>query len=365
MVQLSLEHGLCDVSSVGFVTFGLLLCGNSEEIDEGFRYGELAIQIYQNFDDKSWLGRIYAWFYGAVYSWKKPVRGIFDPIKSAHRAALETGDIDFSILNANIYCWESFDILSLKKLERVVTGFANRMEAYGQESIFMMVKPLWQMVHNLMGKSFGDPTVLTGKIMEQEHTVQYARENNKTLLIWIHFYRMFLAYILGDFESAEVHASVCRVAESNPFGTSDRALFVFYDGMIALAQHKPDRARLQTAKRSIRAFKTWAKHCPENFLGKLCFLEAELAAVTGDFDRAHSMFTSAISLSREGGYIVQHALANERAGKYFLKRGDVAAARSYLKEAMNAYQKWGGSVKVLQLKTETSGVIDDITAAEF
>lgn len=358
MVKLTLEYGLCDVSSIGFVTFAMLLCGNGADLDEGFRCGELALKIYRKFDNKAWLGRVSAWFYGSVYLWKKPIRTIFDPIKAAHRVALETGDIDFAMLNANIYCWESFDITALAKLERIVKGFANRMEAYGQESVLMMIKPLWQTVHNLMGKSFGDPAVLTGEIMEQEYTIQYARENNKTLLIWIHFYRMILAYMLGDYESAEVHSGVCRVAENNPFGTSDRVLFVFYNGLVALSYRKKSRARLQVAKHSIKIFKTWAKHCPENFLGKLYFLEAELAACMGEYDRAHSKYTSAISLSREGGFIMQHGLANERAGKFFLQSGNIDMARSLLKEAIAVYSKWGGTAKVKHLREELSTFMD-------
>lgn len=358
MVKLSLEYGLSDVSSVGFVTYAMLLCGGGNDIDEAFKCGDLALQLYEKFGNKSWLGRVSAWFYGSVFLWKKPIRAIFEPIKAAHRVALETGDIDFAMLNANVYCWESFDITTLTKLERIVKGFANRMDAYGQESVLMMIKPIWQMVHNLMGHAHGDPTILTGEVMDQEYSLQYARENNKSLLVWIHFYRMFLCYILGDYESAEVHASVCRAAENNPFGTSDRVLFTFYDGLVALAHKKKTRARLQQARRCIKTFKTWAKHCPENFLGKVYFLEAELAAVTGDDDRAHSKFTSAISLSREGGYIMQHALANERAGKYFLQRGDVASARIYFKESVSVYKKWGGKLKMDHLKSEVGLVVD-------
>ena len=277
---------------------------------------------------------------------------IFEPLKNAHRVALETGDIDFAMLNANIYCWESFDISTLPKLEKIISGFSNRMEVYGHESILMMIKPLWQMVHNFMGKADGDPKVLTGEIMEQEYTIQYARENNKTLLIWSHFYRLLLAYMFGDFESAEVHASLCRCVESNPFGSSDRVLLVFYDGLVALAQEKKTRARLQVARRCIKTFKAWAKQCPENFLGKQFFLEAELAAATGDHKRAHSKYTSAISLSREGGYVLQHALANERAGKYFLMQGAEEVAYAYLKEAVSVYTKWGGTTKCEHLKNE-------------
>jgi hypothetical protein len=67
-------------------------------------------------------------------------------------------------------------------------------------------------MNNFMGKAGSDPKVLTGDIMEQEYTIQYARENNKTLLIWIHFYRLLLVYTLGDRQSSSgVHAWGFRV----------------------------------------------------------------------------------------------------------------------------------------------------------
>jgi hypothetical protein len=328
-----------------------LIYRSGNDVEEGYRCGELALRIYEKFADKSWLGRVSAWFYGSVCVWKRPVRIIFEPLKTAHRMALETGDIDFAMLNANIYCWESLDISTLPKLEKIIQGFSNRMEVYGHESVLMMIKPLWQMVHNFTGRAL-DPKVLTGKIMEQEYTIQYARENNKTLLIWSHFYRLLLAYLFGDFESAEVHATVCRCGESNPFGSSDRVMFVFYDGIVALAQEKKTRAHLATARRCIKTLKRWAKQTPENFLGKQYFLEAELAAATGDHKRAHTKYISAISLSREGGYIMQHALANERAGKYFLLHGEQEIAKSFLREAYSVYTKWGSITKCEHLRGE-------------
>ena len=48
MVKLTLEYGLCDVSSVGFVTYGMLLCGVGNDIEEGYRFGELAMRVYKN-----------------------------------------------------------------------------------------------------------------------------------------------------------------------------------------------------------------------------------------------------------------------------------------------------------------------------
>jgi predicted ATPase len=360
MVKLTLECGLCDISSVGFVTYGMLLCGIGNDINEGFRLGELAMKVFNKFETKPWIGRIVAWYYGSICIWKKPNVTIFEPIKTAHKIALELGDVEFAMLNANTYCWESFDLSTLSKVEKVVSGFSRRLEAYGQDSVVAMIKPLWQTVHNFKGRAYGDPKKLTGEIMEQEYMVQYARENNKTLLVWCHFYCLLLCYVFEDMEAAEAHATVCRVAQSNPFASPDRVLLTFYDGLVALGH--PGRltwSRQKAARRSIKQFKVWSKHCPENFLGKLYFLEAEMAAAMGDSIRAHSKYASAVSLAREGGYIFQHALVNERAGKFFFRNGDKELAMGYLQEALAAYGVWGGRrcVKVELLEEEISRIV--------
>jgi hypothetical protein len=46
-------------------------------------------------------------------------------------------------------------------IEKIILGFSNRMEVYGHKSILMMIKPLWQMVNNFMGKAGSDPKVFS------------------------------------------------------------------------------------------------------------------------------------------------------------------------------------------------------------
>ena len=55
---------------------------------------------------------------------------------------------------------------------------------------------------------------------------------------------------------------------------------------------------------------------------------------------------------------MQHGLALERAGKFFLQMGDVDMANSHLNEAMGVYTKWGGTAKVKHLREELTSFID-------
>jgi hypothetical protein len=53
------------------------------------------------------------------------------------------------------------------------------------------------------------------------------------------------------------------------------------------------------------------------------------------------MYTSSILLSREGGFLKEEALANERAGKYYLERGDDGSALKFLRKSYKLYERWG------------------------
>jgi hypothetical protein len=117
-----------------------------------------------------------------------------------------------------------------------------------------------------------------------------------------------------------------------------------------------DPSHIPRAKRSMKRIKHWAKHSPINFLGKQFLLEAELAVVTGDTLSALSKYICAISLSTDGGFSMQAALANERAGKFLLEQGDKDLAKPYFEEALLFYEKWGAPTKVQHLKNEVKGV---------
>jgi predicted ATPase len=94
MVDLTLDHGLCAISSCGLSLFAGLLIGFERRMDEGFLYGELAFELYHKFDEKAWLARLYAGYYAFVSGWKQPFSNILEPLKEAHRVALATGDIE-------------------------------------------------------------------------------------------------------------------------------------------------------------------------------------------------------------------------------------------------------------------------------
>ena len=102
MVILSLDHGLSSISSAGFAIFGALSCSCGSDIEFGYRCGQLALQLLEMFKCAEFLPRVYSAVYGFINSWKFDYSAALEPLRCAHHIGLETGDIEFAMVNATI-----------------------------------------------------------------------------------------------------------------------------------------------------------------------------------------------------------------------------------------------------------------------
>lgn len=368
MVQLSLRYGVCAVSSFGFAEYGILLCGWGD-VDSGFRYGQLALSLLARFNTKEWLPSVYTAVYGGINHWKKSFSLSLTPLKTAHKLGLETGDIETSMLAINLYHYFSVHCdTSLLVLEKEVRSNYKSMVAYKQEGAITTTRPLWQMILNLIGKS-ESPLILTGEAYNEEKGIEDALAKNKSAhLLLIHFMKMVLAYLFGDFVLAGKMAKGCKDAERRVVGSHIVALVSFFHGMSVLALAKTSKHKqkyMLVASQCIRKMNRFALDSPHNYLGHHSLLEAEYAAVSGKEKLAHTKFTCAIALSENQGLLLDSSLANERTGRYLIACGKDSLAAPYIKQACLMYKKWGAHAKVEQLSGELSfleGVSNEMSA---
>lgn len=62
-------------------------------IDEGCRYGTLALKIFDQHDSQEWQARVMFVVHGMVFPFKIPFRDAVSPMHEAHRSSLVLGDI--------------------------------------------------------------------------------------------------------------------------------------------------------------------------------------------------------------------------------------------------------------------------------
>ena len=78
---------------------------NGHAIDEGYRYGRLAVEIYEMFQEKSFLCGLSLGFYGYIACWRDPFESTLAPLKEAHNIGLQTGDLEAAAVSPFIGCY--------------------------------------------------------------------------------------------------------------------------------------------------------------------------------------------------------------------------------------------------------------------
>lgn len=66
------------------------------DYDQAYRYGNLALQIFDTHEAEEWHARVGGSVYGGIYPMKHPYRLSLQPLLAAHRSGLVLGDIHVS-----------------------------------------------------------------------------------------------------------------------------------------------------------------------------------------------------------------------------------------------------------------------------
>src|SRR5262249_45417554 len=96
-------------------------------------------------------------------------------------------------------------------------------------------------------------------------------------------------------------------------------------------------------------FQTWAATCPENFADRAALIGAEIARLERRPLQAMDLYERAIRSARANSLVQNEALASELAARFHATRGFDTIAHAYLRDARQAYHRWGAHGKVRQL----------------
>lgn len=369
------------------ITSYSLFASGGAHLEEARRYAMIAFALAKRFGGETWLCRISTQLYGMVNIWVKPMPYCLERLKHAYQVGLGGGDMEYAMvrtrqndstsqdygissffiydrlvqLNASLYIWNSVDRVPIHEIEGRARSLTERMNFLGQDKGAYMLRPVWQMSLNFVGKAHGNPTELTGEVLKDADIETLLREGGRgrTMHFNASLYKLMLAYHFSEFELAAQYTTQARLVYQT-FGTLGAALARLYDSLALLEMMKQRGTRqgMKTVKNHLRMFRYWANRCPENNLGKLCFIEAEVARVKGNDLEAQAKYYCAIVLARDNGILMEHALINERAGKFQIELGNRTKASELLREAFRLYKEWGGTAKVEHLHDEVGHLVD-------
>lgn len=154
-MELTLRYGMSTLSPNAFACYSLIL-GKSGALRSADRSGRLSIAMLDQLAIKESLPRVYAAYYGTVFSSTNPSRGPLPKLLQAYEVGLETGDLEFACFNISLYCMVALSAgVTLTEIKSTWEHSRQLMESLKQEALLRFSWGSMQAVYTYMGIATG------------------------------------------------------------------------------------------------------------------------------------------------------------------------------------------------------------------
>src|SRR4051794_19240847 len=355
-VNLSLESGNCDASSLAYSELGFVAGPRFGNYEAGFRFGQLGYDLVEKRGLKRFQTRIFFNFGSLVVPWTRHIRGGRDLVRRAFETANQSGDLNFE---ASCYAHLNTNLLAAGDPLDEVQREAERGLTFALKMRFRLaidrVRTQLGLIRTLRGLT---PTF--GSFDEEgfdEHLFEHGLANNPGLALaegWYWIRKTQARFFAGDNAGAlEASRRAQRLLWTSP-SMFETAEFSFYDALAraAFCHSAPPEERqlhLEALVAHHKQLEVWAEHCAENFENRAALVGAEIARIDGRAFDAMNLYEQAILSAQANGFVHNEALAHELAARFYTACGFEQIAHLYLRNARDCYLRWGAHGKVRQL----------------
>ncbi|MFT7687868.1 MAG: PAS domain S-box-containing protein [Candidatus Azotimanducaceae bacterium] len=362
MTKLSLSYGMSPESSFAYPMFGALLISRFGTIDLGYRFGQFALKNL-NHSNKDLHCRTITIVTNFVNIWKHPLRDTREPLAKAYKVGMETGDIEFALIAAITSSANTFIY------GNDLNGIFTNLEKHNREAKKLNQTPILnfgliyqQCISNLMG-TMADPWILAGPIFDEyqfedespEQMGERSRNGSTTTILYI--LKLYIAVLFDQKDLALTYSQQARKGMLAIASSPAIAFFALYESLALISVFDSSNwvernQLLLRVKLNQQKLRKWTQHAPENNLHAYHLVEAELARYNGDKFSAIEHYEQAINAASKYGFIKEHAISCELAGRFYAGDNKNELAIFYIKKAKESYVRWGATTKVRDLDRE-------------
>ncbi|QCK16164.1 sensor histidine kinase [Mangrovivirga cuniculi] len=362
MLRLSLKYGTSTNLISTYAAYGILLCGISGKMNEGYSYGVESLKMLDSFPDASQVNsRTKLIFTTFISHWKDHLNKSLPLLLESYQDGLKSGDQEFAAGSIFVHSYHSFLLgESLPVLLKRLKDFHKKIGQLKQKSYELYSSIDLQAIANLT-ENPDNPAELIGKYFNENNFLKkddhQEKRNDKTALFHFHFFKMSHYLLSDEYHLAYEHSeklNELEVAMSTPFIPHH----VFYDSLIGLGlcqNSNSESLRRKWSKRiksNQKKMKKWMKYAPMNFSHKFLIVEAGFAHLFNkDQERAQILFDQSIVEATKNNYTNDLAIAYDLAAKFYDSIGDLSKKSEYFTKAYTAYKKWGVAIKVMKLQS--------------
>ncbi|HSH05805.1 MAG TPA: AAA family ATPase [Anaerolineae bacterium] len=356
MVRLSVRYGPAPASAQAYATYALILTSNLGQIERGFSFSDLALQLVDRFDAPELRAKILLTTYGFTRHWRQPYEEVLPYLVEAYHVGLDAGDVTFAA-----YAYNTRGAMgttmgeNLEVLQKYIETGQAIFRQLGQLSPLQNGIIRLDYTSRLRGIEGQELVLPNGEVTSSEEMLALFIENNDRLgSLSYYFYDLVYNYLLENWEEAFASAEELKTYADSGQGLSWNVDIKFFDALLRLVRAEKstgwERMKLLAQVRlNWRQLRIWADHMPQNCSQRVALVAAEWYRVQGKVGAAQKRYEEAIGLAQKHKHVFDEGLAQELAGKFYLGLGRERIARLYLRDARYAYEQWGSGAKVAHL----------------
>ena len=356
MTTLSLENGNSDMSPFGYVGYGLIANAMLKDATTAYQFGDMAVQLCEQFDNADVRGMTNFLFAADVHSWSRPIREADAYYENAYKYGMEAGNwltVSFMMMQSGSdRLTYGKNLSELYTIAKTHADFLRHVKSL--ENLDALIVGVVQPIRNLLGLTQTIFTFDDDDFSESEYLQKYSETPYH--LSWFYSVKIRHAYLFNDTVAYPNLTDKLEIIENTISSHAKVPSSVFYVALmhITLAEMSKEEKDYQFHLEKLISLEeklnTWQNYCPENILHKCLIIQAEKARLNGQKSEAIDLYEQAITTAQTNQYDYEEALANELAAKFYLDWGKDKIASVYMQEAYYCYARWGAKAKTNDLE---------------
>ncbi|CAN5469281.1 AAA family ATPase [soil metagenome] len=354
-MELTLRYGNHRYSASVYMGYAIILTVALGAVDKAYALAQAAMVLPERFNHPSLVSKTISAFAILIQHRKEPLENTLAVFHAGYVFGIEASAFEDACFSAvGVTYHSTFLGKELVTLRRNTEAYRQTMIDLGQRRSVEAAETYTQLFDVLLDPTA--PTVFDGVFgTETEFMRRVEDTKDQTTISSLRFHMGFAAYMHEDDSAARVHFATGLASIESLKGTLSEALYAQYATLAALmdprvAEPTRRRAALRIASKNLKTLRTWSAFCPENYEHRLRLVEAEVARVRGDVERALSLYDQSAQIAARWEFLIEEGLSNELAARTCAAHGMHDRARTYAMKAMECYERWGaaGKIRLLQ-----------------
>jgi PAS domain S-box-containing protein len=350
MVLYSLEFGLHPSSCHGFSCYGMLLVFETEEYQDAYEFGNIALLLAQKWNEALQISRTAHVLSAFLMSWVKPVHLSYQLQTLVKSDLTYTGYSYAECFGNRLFSGQNIE--ELLKQSRVIQLELEKFENKYTEVVNAVFRFSLQ---ELSGEAVATIECDRQSWQEIDFITNCQAQNRLAGLCTHYILRSLVDYLAGNLPQA--YAQTRKAAEliyTRRAGMIVPAFYLYHCLILAayyFTTTKHDQIEiLEELQTRLQQLQIWSQNCTENFEHLYLLVKAEIDHISGKGLEVIEVYDQAIASAQRYGFIHHEAIANEQAAKFLMNKGKAEFANIYLKKAYIGYQSWQAKAKVKNLE---------------